>query len=117
MFSFDLFSPRAHVERQVRQRYGEQADAVMRELDRYAGSVVADRDRVQKAILKLTDGSFENLKRWVEVALSDYRDVLGPAEYSDASTAAEVQRFNAWKADPTTIVETSFADLDRDSET
>jgi hypothetical protein len=116
VFPFDRFSPRARIVRQVRKRYGHQAGAVMRELDRYAGSVVATRDRVHRAILELTDGSVENLKRWVEVALADYRDVLGPAEYPDASTAEEVRRFNAWKLDQATIAESSFAGLETDPE-
>jgi hypothetical protein len=115
VFPFDLFSPRARIMRRVRWRYGHQADAAMRELDRYAGSPVAGRDRVHRAILKLTDGSFENLKRWVEVALSDYRDVLGPAEAPGASTAVEVQRFNAWRLDRATIEETRFAGLEAGS--
>jgi hypothetical protein len=88
----------------------------MQELDRYSGSVAATRDRVQSAILKLTDGSFENLRRWVEVALYDYRSVLGPAEYPTPSTADEVRRFNEWKLDPATVAETSFADIDTDSD-
>ncbi len=88
----------------------------MQELDRYTCSVAANRDRVQRAILKLTDDSFENLKRWVQVALNDYRDVLGPAEYPDASTAEDVRRFNAYKLDQAMITETSFAGLETDSE-
>ena len=93
MFPFDLFaSPRERTRKRVRILYGDQAEAVMRELDRYAGSVTADRDRVHRAILELSEGSFENLKRWVEVALQDYRDVLGPAEYPDS---ARLPRFDA----------------------
>lgn len=78
----------------------------MRELDRYSGSVVADRDRVHWAILKLTDGSLENLKHWIEIAL---------AEYSDASTATDVRHFNTWSLDPATVAEISPAALGTDS--
>jgi hypothetical protein len=116
MFPFDVFSPRVQIVRQVRKRYGAQADAVMRELDRYVGSAAATRDRVHRAILTLADDSFENLKRWVQVAVSDYRDVLGPAEYPGASTADEVRQFNTWKLDPATVAETSFAGLEGDPE-
>lgn len=117
MFLMDLFSsPREKILRRVRVLYGKQADTVMQELDRYSGSVAADRDRVQRAIVKLSDGSFENLKRWVEVALYDYRSVLGPAEYPEESTTEEVQRFNAWKIDDATVRETSFTGLAEDVE-
>lgn len=86
----------------------------MQALDRYSGSVAAARERVHGAILLLSQGSFENLKRWVEVALYDYRDVLGPVEHPDASTAEMIRRFNAEKLDEATIDETSFAGLDEE---
>ncbi len=55
----------------------------MQELDRFTGRGGATRERVHRAILKLTDGSFEDLKRLVDLALTDYRDVIAPAEYPD----------------------------------
>jgi hypothetical protein len=111
----DLFgpggSPRDKVVRKVRRLYGTRADEVMQELDRYEGSVVADRDRVHRAILKLHDGTLDNLRRWVQVALEDDRDVLGPAEHPGPTTAAEICRFNDWRLDEATTRETSFAGM------
>ena len=40
-----------------------------------------ERDRVQLAVLKLANKSFDDLRRYTEWAKADYRDVLGPAEY------------------------------------
>jgi hypothetical protein len=37
--------------------------------------------RVQLATLKLAQGSLEQLRSWIGIALEDYRDVLAPAEY------------------------------------
>ena len=37
--------------------------------------------RVQLDILKLAEGSIEDIERWVTVAKKDYRDVLASAEY------------------------------------
>ena len=39
------------------------------------------RARVQLAILKLSEGDPEKLRSFVDVALTDYRDVLAWAEY------------------------------------
>lgn len=122
IFPFNLFfssqeksskelSSRDHIIKEVKRLYGTQTNEVMHELDRYKGSVVADRDRVQSAILKLHNGTFENLKRWVQVALYDYRDVLGPAEYPEATTAEEVDRFNNWKLNDSTVKEITFAGI------
>ncbi len=105
-------SSREKIVREVRRRYGALADQAMGELDRYEGSVTADRDRVQAAILRLSDGSVDNLRRWVEVAASDYRDVLGPAEYPTDAHDDEVRRFNAWSPDEATVAETTFEALD-----
>jgi hypothetical protein len=41
----------------------------------------AESPRVQLAALKLANGSLENLRTQVEIAIGDYRDVLGSAEY------------------------------------
>jgi hypothetical protein len=43
------------------------------------------RERVQIAILKLSDGSEDNLREYVAVAKRDYRDVLFWAEYPEES--------------------------------
>jgi hypothetical protein len=40
-----------------------------------------ERDRVQLAVLKLAAKSLEGLRRHIEAAKCDFRDVLGPAEY------------------------------------
>jgi hypothetical protein len=40
-----------------------------------------ERDRVQLAVLKLANGDFDALRQHTDVACSDYRDVLGAAEY------------------------------------
>ena len=52
-------------------------------LDRYNSN---EPHRVRLAILKLANGNVADLKRWVEWARSDYRDVLSPAEYPLAPT-------------------------------
>ena len=39
------------------------------------------RDRVQLAILKLSQGDPEKLLYWIDIAKRDYRDVLAFAEY------------------------------------
>ena len=41
--------------------------------------------RVRAAILKLSDGSVEQVKKFTEWAKTDWRDVLGPAEYPEYS--------------------------------
>ena len=40
-------------------------------------------ERVQLAILKLSDGDMDQLRHYVEVAKQDYRDVLAWAEYPE----------------------------------
>lgn len=40
-----------------------------------------EKDRVQLAVLKLSGGNRERLRREIEEAKCDYRDVLSPAEY------------------------------------
>ena len=40
-----------------------------------------ERDRVQLAVLKLTNKNLDDLRGYTEWAKADYRDVLGPAEY------------------------------------
>jgi hypothetical protein len=45
---------------------------------RFNGSIPS---RVQLAALKLAEGDMDALRREIETAKIDYRDVLGPAEY------------------------------------
>ena len=42
-----------------------------------------ERNRVHLACLKLADGDFQSLHRQISVAKSDYRDVVGAAEYPE----------------------------------
>jgi hypothetical protein len=50
---------------------------VLAALDLYgAESYEPERERVQLAIIELSKGSYDKLVRYVEVAKSDYRDVL-----------------------------------------
>jgi hypothetical protein len=46
-----------------------------------------ERERVQLAILKLSEGDIGRLQRYVEVAKADYRDVLAWAEYPEQTRA------------------------------
>lgn len=53
-------------------------------LNRYGGREGdRERERVQLAILKLSEGEPEKLRSNVEAALIDYRDVLAWAEYPE----------------------------------
>jgi hypothetical protein len=74
---------RADVERIVRRDFpaGEYR-AVLAVLDEY-GTESWQREgaRVQLAVLKLANGDREALRRHMEVAKCDYRDVLAAAEY------------------------------------
>ncbi len=72
---------------------GDGTDDVLKRLDRYDGGA---RDRVQLAILKLSEGSLERLEQWVATAIQDYRDVLALAEYPRefARTPAELSQMS-----------------------
>src|SRR5437899_990306 len=59
---------------------------VLELLDTYGvESYERERERVQLAILKLSDGSEEKLREFIAVAKRDYRDVLFWAEYPEES--------------------------------
>ena len=60
----------------------KQFDAVMSILNEY-GTEDWQRsvNRVRLAVLKLADGNLQALRREIDVARSDYRDVLAYAEY------------------------------------
>lgn len=60
----------------------EQIAEVLAALDKF-DSGRAPSPRVHLAALKLADGSVEKLRGCLEVATSDYRDVLVPAEYPE----------------------------------
>lgn len=73
----------ADVERIVRRDFApSQVDEVLTLLATY-GTADWEREapRVRAAILKLADGDIEHLRRELDVAKRDYRDVLLGAEY------------------------------------
>ena len=58
------------------------------ELNRYGlEKYERERTRVQLAILKVAGISFEQIKKWTDIAKQDYRDVLASAEYPNQLTA------------------------------
>jgi hypothetical protein len=58
----------------------EDQGKIMGILDLYHGP---EKERVQIAILKLSGGDLESLREHVEIAKSDFRDVLAYAEYPE----------------------------------
>ncbi len=62
----------------IRASFGEEdRDLAARLLDAYPTEACAlERERVQLAIIKLSQGSVEKLKEHLAVAEADYRDVL-----------------------------------------
>lgn len=65
-----------------------QADRALAELNRYRDSDGrSGRTRVQLAILKMSNGNLEELRRWVDIARADYRDPLLFAEYPEEAEA------------------------------
>lgn len=73
----------ADVERIVRRDFpGERVPEVMRLLGEYGGEAWhRETHRVRAAVLKLAAGRLEQLRREVDTAKRDYRDVLAGAEY------------------------------------
>jgi hypothetical protein len=75
------------VKRIVRRDFPEiQFDSVMAALKGYEGN--RERSRVQLAILKLARGSLDALRKHINTATQDFRDVLAPAEYPEYSKLA-----------------------------
>ena len=70
--------------RVIRRDFPEQFDAVVTVLNQY-GIEKRERGqvRVHVAALKLANGSPEKLKRAIETAKRDYRDVIAAAEYPE----------------------------------
>jgi hypothetical protein len=61
----------------------ENPATVLAVLDRYGVEPYErERERVQLAVLKLSEGNIERLRHYIEAAETDYRDVLYWAEYS-----------------------------------
>ncbi len=67
----------ADVVRIARRDFGDRSDAALELLDSYIGN---EQARVRLAVLKLSEGHLDELKRMVEAARLDYRDVLMWAE-------------------------------------
>src|SRR5439155_10457329 len=69
----------------VQKTFPESAHArVLELLDTYGvESYEQERERVQLAILKLSEGNEEKLREFVAVAKRDYRDALFSAEYPE----------------------------------
>jgi hypothetical protein len=66
---------------------------IMQLLDAYGKKCEREKERVQLAVLKLSKGDLEELKKMVESAKLDYRDVLCSAEYPKQSSHG----FAGWK--------------------
>jgi len=70
------------VKRIVRRDYPDTAfEEVMSIVTEYTSRWENDGPRVQLAALKLANGHRDSLRRWIDAAKLDYRDVLVPAEY------------------------------------
>jgi hypothetical protein len=78
-----LESSRELVQDLIRRLFPGQPEArVLEILDRYGTEPYErERDRVQVAVLKLSDGDLERLAEMVTLAKTDFRDVLAAAEY------------------------------------
>ena len=87
----DLTPSRSLVLKKLRDCFPDTdiASTVLALLDSYGiESWHFEKDRVQLAILKLSDGELEKLSSLVELASSDFRDMLAPAEYPEEFSAA-----------------------------
>jgi hypothetical protein len=72
------FFDRQQVKRKVAKVWGRAALVeIMAILDGYPGP---ERERVQLAMIDLSDGRVETLRRLVRMGYGDYRDVLAPTE-------------------------------------
>ncbi len=71
------------------------ANDVLKLLDQYGIELhERERDRVQLAILKLSEGNLTKLRYYIQVAKTDYRDVLAWAEYPE-QIRTFASRFNS----------------------
>jgi hypothetical protein len=75
----------ADVERIVRRDFpSEQFEQALAILDEYGKERFhREIDRVQLAVLKLAKGDLVMLRREIDTAKCDYRDILAPAEYPE----------------------------------
>jgi hypothetical protein len=91
MQDMDLTPSRQLVLKKLRDCFPEPATAstALALLDAYSNeSWQLEKDRVQLAILKLSCGKLKQLRSMVDLANTDYRDVLAPAEYPEEFRAA-----------------------------
>ena len=81
------------MERIVRRDFAPlQVDRILAMLDEYQFEGRSP-SRVQLAVLKLADGDAATLKREIEVAKNDFRDVIAPAEYPKYSRYVRTRDF------------------------
>jgi hypothetical protein len=68
---------------QAKQQFpSEDTDVIMATLDEYGRDPFEqERERVQMDILKLSRGDIDRLHVYVRAAKTDFRDVIGMAEY------------------------------------
>jgi hypothetical protein len=69
----------------------EESAQVLTLLNQYESAAAAGRLRVQLAILQLSQGDVDKLREYVEVARTDYRDVLFWAETPEQAKAVKVR--------------------------
>lgn len=85
------------VERIVRRDFPPDSfNSVMAILNEY-GQVEWEREanRVRLAALKLADGQIDELRRQIDGAKADYRDVIAPAEYPEYTcTLPRIQKLS-----------------------
>ncbi len=75
------------VERIVKRDFpAEEFAAVMAILNEYVARFNDNPSPVRIAALKMADGSLTRLRTWIEIAKSDYRDVVLPATSPSYST-------------------------------
>ena len=56
-------------------------DKIEATLSMYKSESQKGRNRIYAAILKLSNGNFELIKKYVEKAIADYRDIIALSEY------------------------------------
>ena len=80
-----LESSRDLVLKKLRQSFPDEAAAgeALALLDNYPGDTPTGRARVQLAILKQCEGDLARLSQLIDLARTDYRDVLVGAEYPE----------------------------------
>lgn len=84
------FQPAAKVttnelQRLIAREFPNQIDEVTFKLYKVKGDTSDGRNRILAAILKLANKDFSSLEEYIEMANTDYRDVLSQAEYPRCS--------------------------------